>query len=260
MATVQVQSAPDVPSYMRCVPGSTNIPVAEFPFKQSKVTVDPAKIAASVIETFNQALHMNDFKSVASLFVEDGYWRDHLALSWEFRTVQGSSLIHDFLKRCSKSKDGFRLQEIDVDNSTSIRAPKIVPVDADGKVLGIQFFVKCQTALGKGVGLTHLVEHNGKWKIFFLYTRLDELRGHEEAINYGRPRGVQHGGRPGRQTWKARRALEVEFKTGNDPVVVIIGKLCFKLSPQTSCHDLILFTRCRTSGLDSRSTIEDAWR
>ncbi|KAI8717097.1 hypothetical protein NCS52_00784200 [Fusarium sp. LHS14.1] len=217
-------AAIDVPSYMRTVPGSINIPVAKFPApSKTPASSDPQEVASALVENINQAVKKHDYPALARLFTDDGYWRDHLALSWVFRTVQGPSAILDFLKSAAGSKDGFRLKSISIDNSSAVRSPKTIPIDGAATVFGVQFFFKAETALGTAQGLLRAVEHNGEWKIFTLYTRLEEFKGYEESINEHRPKGVEHGGKPGRKNWAQRRAAAANFEDGSEPAVLIIG-------------------------------------
>ena len=223
MATAAVE--PAIPSHMRPVPGSVNIPVAKFPpVVKSASTIDPAEAASALVSTLNQALDKHDFTALSHLFVDNGYWRDHLAVTWAFRTVWTPPAILDFLKSSSRSRDGFRLRQIAVDDSTAVRAPKLTPIATTGQGSGVQFFITLETVLGTGTGLVNLVEQGGEWKIFTLYTRLEELRGHEEATNGRRAQGVQHGGRPGRKNWAERRQADADF-TSSEPAVLVVGKL-----------------------------------
>lgn len=216
---------PAIPSHMRPVPGSVNIHVAKFPpVAKSASTVDPTVAASNLVSTFNQALDKKDFTALSHLFVDNGYWRDHLAVTWSFRTVWTPPTILDFLQNSSRSRDGFRLRKIAVDGRTAVRAPKVAPIDTAGQVSSVQFFITLETVLGAGTGLVSLVEQGGQWKIFTLYTRLEELRGHEEAINGRRARGVQHGGKPGRKNWAETRQADTEF-TSSEPSVLVVGKL-----------------------------------
>jgi hypothetical protein len=222
MATTAEQP---IPSHMRPVPGSFNIPVAKFPSViKPAPTTNPGEAASKLVDTFNHALEKKDFTTLSNLFVEGGYWRDHLALTWVFRTASTPPAILDFLQGSSQSRDGFRLRKIALDTSTAVRAPKISPLDLAGEVLGIQFFITVETVIGTGTGLVSLVEQEGAWKIFTLYTRLEELRGHEEALNGRRVPGVQHGGRPGRKNWAERRQAESDFSSSSHPAVIIVGK------------------------------------
>jgi hypothetical protein len=94
------------------VPGSTNIIPAKFPSASPKAPTDPLEIATNVVNAFNKALQSKDYPALSQLFTNDGFWRDHLALTWSFRTVQGPDNILSFLKTCAGSKDGFRLSRI----------------------------------------------------------------------------------------------------------------------------------------------------
>lgn len=216
---------PSIPSHMRPAPGSVNIPVAQFPsVPKPASTTDPAEVASTLVGTLNQALEKNDFTALSNLFVDNGYWRDHLAITWAFRTASTPPAILDFLRGSSQSRDGFRLRKFAVDDSTAVRTPKLAPLDPAGQVLGVHFFITLETVLGTGTGMVNLVYKGGEWKIFTLYTRLEELRGHEEAIYGRRVPGVQHGGRPGRKNWAEKRQADANF-TSSEPAVIIFGKL-----------------------------------
>ncbi|KAF4978552.1 hypothetical protein FZEAL_5085 [Fusarium zealandicum] len=221
MAAIDVQT---IPSHMRTVPGSVNIHVAKFP-PSSKLAASSSAhdVASALVDTVNTCLQKNDYAALSRQFTQEGYWRDHLALSWAFRTVQGPSNILEFLTSCADSKDGFRLKKISIDTSSTVRAPNVVPIEGSAEILGVKFFFLVETSIGSGQGLAHIVEDNGEWKIFTFYTRIDELKGGEEAINERRPRGVEHGGKPGRKNWAERRAQAADFEDGSEPAVLIIG-------------------------------------
>jgi hypothetical protein len=109
-----------------------------------------------------------------------------------------------------------------------VRAPKFAPVDADGEVIGVQFFLTIDTVHGTGQGLVRLVEEAGNWKVFTLYTRLEELKGHEQNIFDRRPVGAEHGGKPGRSNWADKRAEAIDYADGSEPAVLVVG-----MSPST---------------------------
>lgn len=215
-----------VPSHQRCVPGSHNIPQAQFPSAvNTPTTIDAAAATSQIITAFNKAVESKDFAALANLFVDDPntWWRDHLALTWAFRTVQGRSAILDFLKQSAGSKDGFRLTSIAADTTSAVRTPQAFPIDPRGEIPGVRSFITLETVHGTGTGMVKLVHQEDGWKIFTLYTRLEELRGHEEGAFYRRPQGVQHGGQVGRKNWAERREAESNHQDGNDPSVLIVG-------------------------------------
>lgn len=183
-------------SHNRVEPGSIDIPIAKYPASAKSSSIDAATIAGNVVEKVNESLSNKDYDSIANIFIKDGFWRDHLALSWEFHTLKGREKISNFLtKRC-------RLTKIKIDTSTAVRSPQVCGLDVAGQVKGIQLFITVETDVGTGRGLVRLAEQDSEWKIFTLYTVLQELRGHEEPVNGRRPQGVQHGRDPNRINWQ----------------------------------------------------------
>jgi len=177
---------------------------------------DVGSIADGITTSLGRALKDNDH-DVGRLFLETGYWRDHLALSWAFRTLKGTAKISDFL-----GQHGSNLTDIKVDSSSTFRAPKITSFDFDDEIKGIQFYIAITTKLGAGRGVVRLAQDKGEWKIFTIFTTLEELRGHEEALGQRRPQGVQHGDHAARTNWQDNRNEEFEFQT-SEPVVLIVG-------------------------------------
>lgn len=205
-----------IPSSERPEYGSVNIPLGEYPPTSKNKGIDAHAVANNIITTLNGIFSSQDFALVEDLFINGlSYWRDHLALTWDLRTVNGTSRIKQYL---SASKA--RSINIIIDTTNEFRSPKFGPIDAWGDVEGIQFFIKFETDIGRGEGVVTLADVDGSWKIFTIYTLLTELKGHEEPLNRRRSRGVKHGGDPARKTWKERRDAE---KEEIDPAVLIIG-------------------------------------
>ncbi|KAF2844808.1 FAD/NAD(P)-binding domain-containing protein [Plenodomus tracheiphilus IPT5] len=205
-----------IPSSERPEFGSVNIPLGEYPTTSTNSEVDANKVADDIVARLNDALLKRDNEAVATLFPENkSYWRDHLALTWNLRTVKGRSSIEQYLASAK-----VLLTKIAVDESSAVRTPKFGPIDGWGDVNGINFFITFETDVGRGEGVVTLAEDHGIWKIFTLYTLLKELKGYEEPVGHRRPRGVKHGGDPDRKNWDERREEE---KQGIDPTVLILG-------------------------------------
>lgn len=218
--SVTVQSATDpglTLSKDRCEPGSVNIPVARWPKTAETTSVDADAVATKIVDSINHALANGDTKAIADLFLEDGYWRDHLGISWDLRTQKGPKKIAEFLA------DGCPLEKIEIDRSSSYRAPQLGAFDGTGDVKGIQFFFNFSSKDGAGQGVARLAERDGQWKIFTFFTVLRDIKGHEEAVGPRRTKGVEHGGKPDRKNWLERRKAEVDFEN-KEPTVLILGK------------------------------------
>ncbi|KAL1967110.1 hypothetical protein VTN77DRAFT_3634 [Rasamsonia byssochlamydoides] len=201
----------------RVEPGSVNVPVGQLPATASASPASVDAVATAIIDDLNKALAAKDHQAISQLFLENGYWRDHLALSWDLHTLKGRDRISSFLaEEC-------RLTKVEIDRSSAYRAPHFGPIDGGiGDVKGIEFFVTFTTEIGAGQGVARLAEKDGQWKIFTFFTSLRSLNGHEERLNHRRPKGVEHGGRPERKNWQERRTAEANLE-GKDPTVLIIG-------------------------------------
>ena len=217
MATADVQ----VPSYNRLEPGSYGLDFAKFPTTKSPAGANAHEIAHEWVSRFNKFLLEPSHITVNQLFLTESYWRDQLALSWDFRTFQGPKKIISFLH-----SGPIRIKSISLDDTNALRQPNLSGLDAHGKVNGVVSFLTVETDVGRGRGLMRLVqdlEDGGIWKAFTLFTAMHELKGHEETVKKNRPNGVEHGVQQGRKNWQERRKALENFDDGLEPTVLIIG-------------------------------------
>ncbi|KIW49561.1 hypothetical protein PV05_11229 [Exophiala xenobiotica] len=224
--SVKVQSATDpnlTLSKDRCEPGSVNIPLCKWPKTAETTSSDPNEIATKIVDAFNSSLNNGDTKAIANLFLEDGYWRDHLG--------------------------------IEIDKSTPYRSPQFGAFDGTGDVKGVQFFFNFTSKTGVGQGLARLAEKDGQWKIFTFFTTLRDIKGHEEATYHRRPKGVEHGGKPDRKNWQERRTAAINFQ-GKEPTVLIVGAGQAGLTAAARLQMLGVDTLI----IDRENTIGDNWR
>lgn len=211
-------SSPEIPSRDRVEPGSHNIPLGQFPATCTTTPSDPDSIAKTVITQLNNALTKpSEPNALKSLFIENSYWRDHLVLSWDFRTLKGPASISSYIQSGSASV------VFEIDRSSPLRAPHNGPIDALGEVHGIEFFVKVTTELGTGNGVVRLAQEGEEWKLFTIFTSLVELQGKKEGLGFHRPAGVQHGEQQGRKNWEDRRKAASAYEGGIQPSVLIVG-------------------------------------
>ncbi|MFG1923024.1 flavin-containing monooxygenase [Cryptosporangium sp. NPDC048952] len=151
----------------------------------------------SWLTDFEAALAARDAERAAQLFAPTSFWRDLVAFSWNITTVENRDGVRDLVTATA-----------DTTNASNFRLSE-EPEEADGVITAYFTF---ETAIGRGSGLLRLTDEGA----FTLLTTLDELKGHEET----RPKGVEHGARRDRVTWKERRTAEIE---NPDPYVVVIG-------------------------------------
>lgn len=224
----------------RIEPGSVNIPIGKFPATASSDASNTAgEIASKLITDLNKALTNKNPQAVSQLFVQHGYWRDHLALSWDYHTLIGREKIANFL-----TENGIRLAKIEIDTSNAYRSPHFGPIDGGlGEVKGVEFFIKFTSDVGSGEGVARVAEEpEGQWKFFMFSTSLFELTGYDRLINHNRPRGVVHGGNPDRQNWLEKRAAEQNFED-RQPQVVIVGKFANRIGHTDHIDSSCIFSK-----------------
>ncbi len=60
--------------------------------------LDVRRVASNWFSAFSAALDSKDERAVAGLLLPESFWRDFLALTWDFRTFVGRNKIVQFLK------------------------------------------------------------------------------------------------------------------------------------------------------------------
>ena len=166
---------------------------------------------------FESALAQSDDASLKLLFHPDSHWRDMLALTWRFTTVDGGDAILRALK-----DHGGRAQP----SAFSIDARRAAPntVTRAGRQ-SIEAIFKFETAQGRGSGIVRLIPDTGDGntlKAWTLLTSLEELKGHEEPLGLARPRGASYSRDFRGPNWLDLRKAAAEY-ADRDPVVVVIG-------------------------------------
>ena len=143
--------------------------------------------------------------AAAELFATDCYWRDLVAFTWNLKTVEGREGVADLVEHTAGQTraHGFHATE--------------PAAEADGVT---EAWIAFETEVGRGSGHLRLKEG----RAWTLLTTLDGLKGHEEPRGPARPRGVEHGAEPDRESWLERRRREAEeLGVTTQPYVVVIG-------------------------------------
>ena len=128
-------------------------------------------VAAEVdawLERFDAALTQEDTAAAADLFLDESFWRDLVAFTWNLKTVEGRDGVQEMLEAtlASAKPRGFATTE--------------PPAEAEGVTEG---WFEFETATGRGHGLLRLKDG----KAWTLLTALRELKGHEEPRGPARP-------------------------------------------------------------------------
>lgn len=221
MGSTSAPLADRLPHDNRLEKDSFNVTPAVFPKSVVPAGTDARKVASDTVAAVNKHLAAKDFNGVGALFSEEGQWRDHLGVSWDFRTVQGPAKIADFL---SVSSAGQQLTSFAVDESEPQRVPAVGQLDAFGKSPCVVAYTTFTSSVGTGRGIVRLIHDTASqsWKIYAFYTALQELTGFEQPLGARRPVGASHGGGRNMKNWREQRDEDVNF-TAAEPSVLVLG-------------------------------------
>ena len=181
----------------------------------------------------------NDIDGILNIFVADGWWRDMLALTWDFRTFRGANAIKTFLSD--------RLALVKFDKVQFLDASLQRPFPDLAWIRGRFSF---KTAIGFGDGVFHLVPlRDGTWRAFAVYTNLWNLIDHPEKVGLLRNSVMKHG------KWKEQREKEVAF-ADSDPKVLVMGAGQSGLEIAAR----LKFLDVPTLIVDKQACVGDTWR
>jgi putative flavoprotein involved in K+ transport len=162
----------------------------------------PVAVAELWVARLSDALASGRPDAIADLFVEDGWWRDIVALSWDIRTLQGRRQIEAFLGGCQPSD----LHDLEIKGT-----PK-------RELIWVQAFLSFRTSVGHGIAVVRLAEREpGQWLAWTFMTALQELTGRELAVGPRRARQPT-----GHESYAKQRAVEASFLESN-PAVLVVG-------------------------------------
>ncbi|KAI6029338.1 FAD/NAD(P)-binding domain-containing protein [Pisolithus microcarpus] len=188
-------------------------PVRSLPTLQklgSKVdcNLDAQVIVKEWFLAFADAMNCGNYIAIANLLVDDAFWRDMLALTWDFHTYEGRDAIQQFIadQLPKFQPTAFRIRN----DLTRLHLPY-------DDIICIQAFFDFETTVGYASGIFRLVPlANGSWKAHTVFTNLEDLKGFPEKI------GAQRDHEPYHRNWNESREREREF-LDEEPGTVIIG-------------------------------------
>ncbi|KIK34430.1 hypothetical protein CY34DRAFT_812929 [Suillus luteus UH-Slu-Lm8-n1] len=216
---------------------------------------DLCAISADWLKSLEVASSTGDVASFVSHFLSNGWIRDLLCFSWNFRSLSGPNEIHGFLSEVVDGKPRIEhsgLRDFKLDDHT-VNAPAPFKLPGPQGIEGVQgaftFSITQPAALGRGF-FRLMQDVDGRWKALTLFTNMQDLVGHEESL------ADQHGLYEDRGiTWEedvdARfRAIEA------DPTVLIIGGGISGLMTAAQLRRLGI----RALVIEKNARVGDSWR
>ena len=202
--------------------------------------LDVTGIANEWFSQFAPLVQSGDTARIVDLLVDDPFWRDVLAITWDYRTFRGPESIKSFLdQRLNVAK----LSNLKLEKSSLVKFPPAI-----GWIQGIFAFEVCEYGLGSGV-FRLIPTSDGQWKAYTVYTSLAGLKHYPEIAGKLRNPVPNHG------KWLEQRQREVEF-VDSEPYVVIVGGGHSGLMTAARLKHLDVPTLV----LDQRDRIGDGWR
>lgn len=180
-------------------------------------TDDIEAIVENWLGQFERALGQGNNSALKNLFHPESHWRDILALTWKYTTIDGRDAVVAGLEtHAGRAKPSGIC--IDPRRAAPFRVKR-------AGTQAIEAIFKFETAEGRGSGIIRLIpdEHDGgTLKAWTLLTTLDELKGHEEQLGLARPRGKSYSRDFRGPNWLDLRKASLAYDD-RDPVVLVIG-------------------------------------
>lgn len=234
-------------------------------------------IAQHWLTQFELATSANDGALFQSLFVKNGFWRDVMAFTNDYRAIRTSNIA----AAAKVSQISFAVEHLSHAVHHQARFPVVKaknfvfaetapslsqPFD---DVTFITLHYNFETETGPCYGIAHLSYEKHQWKAFTCFTLLEGIHEHPQRIGAHRPRGSHND----KMSYDEKRARENDFED-QDPEVLISECPQFyqvKVSYQASLavggghNGLALAAQLNTLGvsnlvIDKQSRIGDNWR
>jgi len=211
--------------------------------KSNRIPDRPGALAEDWLARFARAAASGE---LVGLFLDDSYWRDALALTWNLQTVCGGSEIAAALAPALASSGAahYRLE-------TAAAVTRAGTETVEG-------IFRFELARGRGRGIVRLCPDPnaaGDVKAWTLLTELDELKGYAERTGHNRPTGQSHSRDFRGPNWLDQRHAAVAF-ADRDPAVLVIGGGQAGLSVAARLVQLGVDTLI----VDRHARIGDNWR
>lgn len=209
-----------------------------------------ATIAENWLAQFEGALAAPDQARLKTLFHADSHWRDVLALTWHFKTINGLDAIsRELAAHVGRARPtAFKIDQ----HRTAPRNVTRAGTDA------IEAIFSFETTEGRGSGVLRLTpdaNDSHAFKAWTLLTSLDEIKRHEERLGRSQPQGKAYSRDFRGPNWLDVRKATADY-IDRDPAVLIVGAGQAGLATAARLTQL----QVDTLVVDREQRIGDNWR
>ncbi len=211
---------------------------------------DAQAIASEWLAGLERCLSEQSASGLNALFLNDCYWRDALALTWNLETLAGRAAV---VSRLSETAAHAGISSLVLD--TDAPEPKLV--SRVGREV-IEAFFRFETQIGRGRGIVRIAKASGddsQPQAWTVLTALEELKSFEEKTGLNRPTGQSHSRDFRGPNWLDQRQA-AEAYDDHDPTVLVIGGGQAGLASAARLTQLGVDTLI----IDKHARIGDNWR
>lgn len=153
---------------------AATLPILSLQPGVDRELIDAPKIASDWLSKLEKHIGNSTLQDASTLFLEECWWRDIIALSWDWTSKHGFQAILKYLLSSSAS-----LRELKVVESGGLQ-PAFVDL---GGLQWIQSGFTFGTTNGHGTGLVRLANVGpDDWRAWIVFTQLDHLDGQKEDL------------------------------------------------------------------------------
>jgi putative flavoprotein involved in K+ transport len=165
----------------RRIPGRVRDMPSDFPqvpVQDNETSLDGPREAKAFLDKFSQAIEESDWKSFEGLFAEQCWWKDHLTLTFDKRTIQGRQGISSAWQSLAPQRKprGFSIAGPGTEMVET--PPAFVRMTPQMATLDIPFAFSVSRPDCACVGIAKAIPSASSWKIWVLTTSVVSLKEH----------------------------------------------------------------------------------
>lgn len=131
-----------------------------------KDQIDPSKVVDDWLSKLEKHFEDGTLSKASDLFIEECWWRDNVALTWDIAAKQGFPAILKHLEESDARPTQFKASQ------AAIAKPTLVEMG----LTWIQSAFTFETAYGSASGFLRLANRGPlEWKAWIVFTKLDSL-------------------------------------------------------------------------------------
>jgi hypothetical protein len=161
------------------------IPVLSLHHEVRREDVDAATVVTRWLLELEALLAQQEFRRLSELFIEDSWWRDVVALTWDITSKQGPEAIGNYLA----------VSTANLTDLHPIKSGGLQPALVDmGGLFWIQSGFTFKGSHGHGRGFVRLANVGAsRWKAWLVFTQLEQFpKKIEHQVEVNRHPGTGH--------------------------------------------------------------------